>query len=174
ERAGELAREEGATPFVVLVAVFFTLLHRYSGLDDLVIGSPDPNRRHDAVSSVIGFFVNMMVLRGDVSGDPTFRELVQRVKRVALDAHADGDLPVNKLVDAVHPTRDPARSPIFQIVFTRQIAGTPTGLPGLVTSEEAVRVGTSRFDMSWNVSETTVPGTDALLGIEFNTDLFDG
>src|SRR5262249_55944881 len=122
ERAGELAREEGATPFVVLVAVFFTLLHRYSGLDALVFGSPDANPRHHSLSSVIGFFVNMMVLRGDVSGDPTFRELVQRVKRVALDAHAHGDLPFNKLVDAVHPTRDPARSPIFQIVFTRQIA----------------------------------------------------
>jgi amino acid adenylation domain-containing protein len=174
EQARELAREEGTTPFDVLVAAFFTLLHRYSGLEDLVIGSPDANRRHDAVSSVIGFFVNMMVLRGDVSGDPTFRELVQRVKRVALDAHAHGDLPFNKLVDAVNPTRDPSRSPIFQIVFTLQNASTTTGLPGLVTSEEVVRVGTSRFDMSWNVLEPTVPGADALLGIEFNTDLFDG
>src|SRR5262249_60495398 len=69
---------------------------------------------------------------------------------------------------------DPSRSPIFQIVFTRQNAGTTTGLPGLVTSEEAVRVGTSRFDMSWTLVEPTDPGTDALLGIEFNTDLFDG
>ncbi len=192
ERARELAREEGTTPFVVLVAAFFTLLHRYCGLDDLVIGSPDANRRHDAVSSMFGFFVNMMVLRGDVSGDPTFRELVQRVRRVALDAHAHGDLPFNKLVDAVNPTRDPARSPVFQIVFAQQDAGTTTGLPGLVTSEEAVRVGTSRFDMSWNVQGATAPGADALLGIdgllgtdallgidgllgiEFNTDLFDG
>lgn len=174
ERARDLAREEGTTPFDVLVAAFFALLHRYSGLEDLVIGSPDANRQHDAVSSVIGLFVNMMVLRGDVSGDPTFRELVQRVKRVASDARAHGALPFNKLVDAMNPTRDPSRSPIFQIVFTLQSAGTAIGLPGLVTSEEVVRVGTSRFDMSWNLVEPTVPGADALLGIEFNTDLFDG
>lgn len=173
ERARELSKVEGTTLFDVLVAAFFTLLHRYCGLEDLVIGSPDANRRHDTVSSVIGFFVNMMVLRGDVSGDPTFRELVQRVKRVALDAHTHGDLPFNKLVDAVNPSRDPSRSPVFQIVFTLQDGGTTNGLPGLVTSQEAVRVGTSRFDMSWNLMEPTVPGADAALGIEFNTDLFD-
>ncbi|MGH3875552.1 MAG: non-ribosomal peptide synthetase [Actinophytocola sp.] len=173
-RAGELARAEGATRFDVLVAAFFTLLHRYSGLEDLVIGSPDANRRHDTLSSVIGFFVDMMVLRGDVSGDPTFRELVKRVKLVAADAHAHGDLPFDKLVDAVQPTRDPSRSPIFQIVFARQQAGAATDLPGLVTSTEVVRVGVSRFDMSWNLVEPTVPGADARLDIEFNTDLFDG
>ena len=174
ERAGELAREEGATPFDVLVAAFFTLLHRYSGLEDLVIGSPDANRRYDAVSPVIGLFADMMVLRGDVSGDPTFRELVRRVKGVTSDAHAHGDLPFGKLVDAVDPTRDPSRSPVFQIVFSLQDADAATGLPGLVTSQEAVRGGTSRFDMSWNLVEPAVPGTDARLGIEFNTDLFDG
>lgn len=174
ERARKLAREEGTTSFDVLVAAFFTLLHRYSGLEDLVIGSPDANRRHDAVSSVIGFFVNMLVLRGDVSGDPTFRELVQRVKRVASDAHAHGDLPFDKLVDAVDPADDPSRSPLFQIVFTLRNAGTATGLPGLVTSEEVVRTGVSRFDMTWNLVEPAVPGAGAVLGIEFNTDLFDG
>ncbi|MDQ3821662.1 MAG: amino acid adenylation domain-containing protein [Actinomycetota bacterium] len=173
EQARELAREEGATLFDVLVAAFFTLLHRYSGQEDLVIGSPDANRRHDAVSPVIGFFVNMRVLRGDVSGDPTFRELVRRVGRVVSDAHAHGDLPFNKLVDVVNPTRDASRSPIFQIVFTLQSASSATGLPGLVTSDEVVRVGTSRFDMSWSLVEPTVPGDDARLGVEFNTDLFD-
>ena len=174
ERARELARQEDTTPFDVLVAAFFTLLQRYCGLEDLVIGSPEANRRHAVVSPVIGLFVNMMVLRGDVSGDPTFRELVQRVKRVASEAHAHGDLPFNKLVDAVNPARDPSRSPIFQIVFTLQNMGTTTSLPGLATSQEAVQVGTSRFDMSWNLMESTVPGADATLGIEFNTDLFDG
>ncbi|HEX6359004.1 amino acid adenylation domain-containing protein [Actinophytocola sp.] len=169
-RAGELARQEGTTPFDVLLAAFFTLLHRYSGLEDLVIGSPEENRRHDTVSSVIGFFVNMVVLRGDVSGDPTFRELVRRVGRVVSDAHAHGDLPFTKLVDAVHPTR----SPLFQIVFSTRAPATTTGLPGLETSEEVVRVGTSRFDMSWNVVAPTVPGADALLSIEFATALFDG
>jgi amino acid adenylation domain-containing protein len=174
ERARELAREEGATLSAVLAAAFFTLLHRYCGLEDLVIGSPDANRRHDAVSSVIGSFDTMMVLRGDASGDPAFRELVQRVERVALDARAHGDLPFSKLLDAVNPIHDPSRSPIFQIVFTSRNAGTATGLPGLVTSQEAVVTGTSLFDMSWNLAEPTVPGADALLRIEFNTNLFDG
>jgi amino acid adenylation domain-containing protein len=173
ERAGELAREEGATPFDVLLAAFFTLLHRYSGLEDLVIGSVDADRRHAAVSSVIGPFANMTVLRGDVSGDPTFRGLVQRVRQVVLDAQAHGDLPFGKLVEAVHPARDPARAPIFQIVFSQQNAGTATGLPGLLTSEQAVGAGTSRFDMSWNVRGATVPGAGGRLDIEFNTDLFD-
>lgn len=177
ERARELAREEDATPFDVLAAAFFTLLHRYSGLEDLVIGSPNANRRYEAVSSVIGFFINMMVLRGDVSGDPSFRELVKRVKRVTLDARVHGDLPFSKLVDAVNPARDPSRSPVFQIVFAQQATGTAsaaTGLPGLVTSDEDVVVGISRFDMSWNLREAAVPGADGRLDIEFNTDLFDG
>ena len=173
ERARELAREEDAPLFAVLVAAFFTLLHRYCGLDDLVIGSPDANRRHDSVSSVIGPFGTMMVLRGDVSGDPTFRELVQRVKRVVLDGRAHADLSFAMVADAVDPVRDPTRSPVFQIVFSQQDAGTVTGLPGLVTSEEAVLAGTSRFDMTWNVRGATEPGADGRLDVEFNTDLFD-
>ncbi|MFI7013094.1 amino acid adenylation domain-containing protein [Streptomyces sp. NPDC050164] len=173
KRAGELAREEGASPFDVLVAAFFTLLHRYCGLDDLVIGSPDANRRHDAVSSVIGLFTDMRVLRADVSGDPTFRELVQRVRRVSSEACEQGGLPFDKLVDAVDPVVDPSRSPVFQIVFGVENAATTTGLPGIATSQEAVRTGTSRFDMSWNLTEQAAPGADARLAIEFNTDLFD-
>ncbi|MBN1171174.1 MAG: amino acid adenylation domain-containing protein [Micromonosporaceae bacterium] len=172
-QANDLAREVCATPFVVLVAAFFTLLHRYSGLDDLVIGSPDANRRHESVSWMIGCFASMAVLRGDVSGDPTFRELVGRVKHVVRDAHAHDDLPFDKLIDAVDPPSDPSRSPIFQIVFTQQDADPPTGLPGLVTSEEQVSLGVSRFDMSWNVRAATVPGADGRLEIEYNTDLFD-
>lgn len=174
DRARELAQEEGASPFVVFIAVLFALLHRYCGMDDLMIGSPNANRPHDSVSSMIGSFVNMIVLRADLSGDPTFRELVQRVKRVAWEANAHGDLPFTMLVDAVEPIRDPSRSPLFQIVFALQNAGTAIDLPGLVASQEVVRVGTSRFDMSWNMVEPTVPGTDGRLDIEFNTDLFDG
>ncbi|MET8249446.1 amino acid adenylation domain-containing protein [Streptomyces sp. NPDC005202] len=173
ERAGELARQEGASPFDVLVAAFFTLLHRYSGLDDLVIGSPDANRRHDAVSSVIGLFTDMRVLRADVSGDPTFRELVQRVRRVSSEASERSGLPFDKLVDAVNPVVDPSRSPIFQIAFGVENADITTGLPGITTSHEDVRTGTSRFDMSWNLVEQAAPGVDALLAIEFNTNLFD-
>ncbi|MFI8962666.1 amino acid adenylation domain-containing protein [Streptomyces sp. NPDC053493] len=174
ERARELAREEGVSPFDVLVAAFFTFLHRYSGLDDLVIGSPDESRSHDAVSSVIGPFTRLTALRADLSGDPSFRELVRRVARVTSEARAHGELPFDRLVDAVDPTRDPSRSPLFQISFALRKEGAAAGLPGLVTSTETVRTGASRFDMSWNVVEPADPGADALLGIEFDTDLFDG
>lgn len=174
ERSRELAKEEEATPSDVLSAAFFVLLHRYCGLEDLVIGSPDRNRRYEAVSSVIGSFGTLMALRGDVTGDPSFRELIRRVRRVASDARSHGDLPFGKLVDAVNPVRDQSRSPIFQIVFGLRNAGTAVDLPGLVTSEEAVRAGASPFDMTWNLAEPTVPGADGVLSVEFNIDLFDG
>lgn len=173
ERAWKLAREEGASRYDVLVAAFFTLLHRYSGLTDLVIGSPQERRRHEALSSAVGQFTDMRVLRADVSGDPTFRELVRRVKRASGEADAHGGLPFGKLVDAVDPARDPSRSPVFQIVFDVQDAATTPALPGIATSRERVRPGTSLFDMSWQLTEQTAPGADASLAIEFATDLFD-
>ncbi|MGW1978988.1 non-ribosomal peptide synthetase [Streptomyces sp. NPDC001889] len=174
ERAGELAREEGADPSDVLLAAFLTLLHRYSGLDDLVIGTPDAGRRHDSVSSVIGCFAQMTVVRGDVSGDPTFRELVRRVSRATREAHAHGSLPFDKLLDAVDPPRDPARPPVFPVVFAaRRDAGTTAGLPGLVATEEPVPSATSRFDMSWDLVERPGDGSGARLTVEFDTGLFD-
>ena len=173
DQAGKLAREEGVTPGDVLLAAFFPLLHRYTGLDDLVIGSPETSRQHESLSSVVGQFTDLKVLRVGVSGDVTFRELVQRVKRVSDEASEHSGLPFGKLVDAVNPACDPSRSPIFQIVFDVQDAGTTTSMPSIVTSREAVQPGASRFDMSWHLTEQTAPGDDAPLGIEFNTDLFD-
>jgi amino acid adenylation domain-containing protein len=173
DQAGKLAREEGVTPGDVLLAAFFPLLHRYSGLDDLVIGSPEASRRHESLSSVVGQFTDMRVLRVDVSGDLTFRELIQRVKRVSGEASEHGGLPFDKLVHTVDPARDPSRSPIFRIVFNVQDADTRAGMPGIVTSREAVQPGASRFDMSWHLTEQAAPGDDAPLGIEFNADLFD-
>lgn len=166
----ELAREEGVTPFVVYVAAFFAFLQRCTGLDDLVIGSPNANRRHSSVESVLGFFINMMALRADLSGDLTYRELVRRLKPVVQDALAHGDLPFGKVVEAVQPPRDPSRSPIFQIVFALQNVSGPVKLPGMSVSSIGVRPGTSRFDMSWNLFEA---GEGARVGIEYNTDLFD-
>ncbi|MFD0371242.1 amino acid adenylation domain-containing protein [Streptomyces sp. NPDC127114] len=174
ERARTLAREEGTTPYDVLLAAFFTLLHRYSGLDDLVIGSPDANRRHASVAPVIGPFADTTVLRGDVSGDPAFRELVRRVGRVVSEAHEHGGLPFAELVRAVDPAHDPSRPPLFQIVFAARDADAPTELPGLTTTREDVATDTSRHDMSWTLVEPAVPGTDAVLHIAFNTHLFDG
>ncbi|MFR9754996.1 non-ribosomal peptide synthetase [Streptomyces sp. TR06-5] len=173
EQARQLAREENATPFDVLLAVFFTFLNRYCGLEDLVIGSPDANRRHDAVASVIGSFATMAVLRGDLSGDPTFRESVQRVKRMVADAHTHADLPFDKLVEAVDPPRDPSRPPLFQIAFALRNGGAAPDMPGLVASQEVLRSDTSALDMTWNVVEPTAPRDGTMLRIEFNSDLFD-
>ena len=172
DRARELARQEGASPFDVLLAAFFTLLHRYSGLDDLVIGSPDANRRQDAVSSVVGLFTDLRVLRAI---SPATRPSASwsggssacRPRRRA------GGLPLDKLVDAADPPWTRHARPVFQIVFGAEHASPGTGLPGIVTSREDVPTGTSRFDMSWSLAEQTAPGTDAVLRIEFNTDLFD-
>jgi amino acid adenylation domain-containing protein len=167
----EVAKQEGVTPFVGYLAAFFVFLKRCTGIDDLVIGSPNANRRHSSTESVLGFFINMMVLRADLSGDLTYRELVRRLKPVAQDALAHGDLPFGKLVEAVQPPRDPSRSPVFQIVFALQNVGAPVRLPGLAVSSTGMRPGTSRFDMSWNLIDRNDGGSQ--IGIEYNSDLFD-
>lgn len=149
ERAGQLAQEEDATPADVCAAAFLALLRRYCGLDDLVIGSPDPNRRFDSVSSVIGPFATVRPLRVDVSGDPAFRELVRRVSRSACDA-----------LDAPPPAE-----PAFPVTFGAQDPVT-TGFPGLVASEEDVPAGDSRFDMSWSVRGRR-------LRVSYDAGLFD-
>lgn len=178
-RAAELARAEGASTRDVLLAAFLTLLHRYSGLDDLVIGSPDANRRLDTVSSMVGLLTDIRVLRADLSGDPTFRELVQRVRRESAEARERAGLPLDKLVDAAEPVLDPSRSPVFQITFGVEDAVPTTRLPGLDTSHEDLPPDSSRFDMSWTVVQRSAPDAEAEaeaeaeLRIEFNTDLFD-
>lgn len=176
ERAGELARQADAQPYDVLVAAFCTLLHRYSGLDDLVIGSPDENRRHDTVSSAVGRFTDLRVLRADLSGDPTFRELVQRIARASAEAGDHSSLPFGKLVEAVDPVVDPSRSPVFQIAFGTadpDATATTAALRGIRTSYEEIPTTTSSLDMTWSLVRPAEPGTDAALSIEFNTDLFD-
>ncbi len=165
-----LAKEEGITPFTVYAAAYFAWLQRCSGSDDLVIAAPNANRRYSSVEPVIGYFIGMMVLRADLSGNPTFRELVNRIKPVVLDAVAHSDLPFGKLVDAVNPPRDPSRSPIFQVTFALQNVGAALKLPDVTLEYQLPNIVTSRLDMSWTVAELQ---NEAMLGIEFNTDLFD-
>ena len=104
-----LSRQEGATLFMTLLAAFQALLHRYTGQDDIVVGTPIAGRNRSEVEGLIGFFVNTLVLRGDLSGDPSFRELLRRVKQVALEAYAHQDVPFEQLVEALQPDRDPSR-----------------------------------------------------------------
>ncbi|GAB1823634.1 non-ribosomal peptide synthetase [Herbidospora sp. RD11066] len=147
----DLAHEEGVDPADVLTAAFFALLRRYCGQDDLVIGFPAPNRRHDL--PVIGSFASTVPLRVDVSGDPTFRELVGRVAQAAADACTHGD--------------EPFEAPDLPIAFGCGAEGATIGFPGLLTSEEDVLTADPRFDLSWSVQGRR-------LRISYDTGLFDG
>ena len=116
----DLGRREGTTPFMTLLAAFQTLLHRLGGGDDIAVGSPIANRTRAEVEGLIGYFVNMLVLRGDFAGRPTFRDLLARTRETALGAFEHQDLPFDRLVEALHPERDLSRSPLFQAMFVLQ------------------------------------------------------
>lgn len=171
-RAAEaLSQQEGVTLFMLLLAAFQTLLHRYSSQEDIVIGSPIANRNRSEIEELIGFFANMLVLRTDFSGNPSFRELLKRVREVALSAYEHQDLPFEKLVEEMQPERDLSRSPLFQVVFALQNAPMPAlNLPNLTLSSFPIDKGTAAYDI--NMAMWQAEG--ALHGrIEYNTDLFE-
>jgi amino acid adenylation domain-containing protein len=166
-----LSQGEGVTLFMTLLAGFQTLLSRYSNQEDIVVGSPIANRKHTQIEPLIGFFVNTLALRTDLSGDPTFRQLLARVKETALQAYAHQDIPFEKLVEELQPERSLSHNPIFQVMFALQNAPLQTmPLPGLQLERVPVYPGTSMFDMSWFVIE--VAG-GLVVRAEYNTDLFD-
>ncbi|MEP7122426.1 MAG: non-ribosomal peptide synthase/polyketide synthase [Byssovorax sp.] len=169
----DLSRREGATLFMTLLAGFEALLYRLTGQSDLLIGTPIANRGRAETEGLIGFFLNTLVLRTDLSGDPPFRELVGRVREAALGAYAHQDMPFERLVQEIEPERDPSRSPLFQVMFTLQNAAEPLTLPGLVLQRGVVPNATAKFDLSLALGES--PESPGLVGsFEFSTDLFDG
>ncbi|MEG4422578.1 MULTISPECIES: amino acid adenylation domain-containing protein [unclassified Microcoleus] len=149
-----LSQREGVTLFMTMLAAFKTLLYHYAQQEDIVVGSPIANRNRSEIEGLIGFFVNSLVLRTDLSGNPTFRELLNRVKEVALGAYAHQDLPFEKLVEELHPDRALNQNPLFQVAFALQNApGNQLELPELTLSPQQLDVGTARFDLEFHLWE---------------------
>jgi amino acid adenylation domain-containing protein len=168
----QFAQQSGSTMFMLSFAVFTVLLNKYAREDDIVVGTPISGRQHTELEGLIGFFLNTLALRIDASGDPSFNELLKRVKRTSLDAYAHQDLPFEKLVEELQPERDMSHTPVFQHMFIWQESSDANlTLPGL-TTEPAVLIShdTAKFDLTLAVSNTP-EGIEA--GFEYNTDLFD-
>ena len=167
----DLSRRHGATLFMTLLAAFQTLLYRYSGQKDFAVGTPVAGRTSAEVEGLIGFFVNTLVMRSDLSGRPTFLELLARVRETALEAYAHQDLPFEKLVDAMQPERSLSHTPLFQVALVFQNAPREQfDLSGLKFDRIAAESGTSKFDLMMFATERA----DSLnLAVEYNTDLFD-
>jgi amino acid adenylation domain-containing protein len=167
----ELSRREGVTLFMTLLAGFQALLARYTGERDICVGTPIANRTRVEVEGLIGFVINTLVLRTDLSGDPTFRELLRRVRQVALGAYAHQDLPFERLVDELQPERALSRNPLFQVMFVFQNGREqPLQLPGLTLSPVMPESTTSKFDLT--VTVTPQPESFAMTA-EYSADLFD-
>jgi len=166
-----LSQQENVTLFMTLLAAFKTLLHRYTSQDEILIGSVIANRNRIESEPLIGFFVNTLVLRTNFGGNPTFRELLERVREVMLGAYAHQDLPFEYLLEKLQPERDLSRNPLFEVTFALQ--NTPAEkleLPGLTLKSLALESRTAKFDLSLDMFETS----SGLSGVfEYNTDLFD-
>ena len=166
-----LSRESDTTLFMTLYGAFATLLYRYSGQADILIGSPIANRNHSEIENLIGFFVNTLVLRTDFADNPSFKDLLARVKETTLQAYKHQNVPFEKIVDALQPQRSLSHSPLFQVFFVLQNAPkSKLELPGVTWNKLEIKNTTTKFDLSLSLTETEA----GLLGEwEYNTDLFD-
>jgi len=172
----QLARTTGTTVSMVLQAGLAALLTRLGAGTDVPIGSPIAGRTDEALKDLVGFFVNTWVLRADTSGDPSFEELVARVRESSLAAYEHQDIPFEHLVEILNPARSTAHHPLFQVSLALQNNAQPAfALDGLSVSHEPVLLGTSRFDLFLSVTERyEADGTGRLTGVaEYATDLFD-
>ncbi|HVR98703.1 MAG TPA: amino acid adenylation domain-containing protein, partial [Thermoanaerobaculia bacterium] len=170
-RIEDLSRREGSTLFMTLLAAFQTLLARYSGQDDLAVGSPVAGRNRVETEGLIGFFVNTLILRGDLSGVPTFREVLGRARETALAAYLHQDVPFERLVDDLAPERSLAQTPLFQVMFELQNVPVETlDLEGVRLRPFGEAAATAKFDLTLALEEN-----DGGLGgtMEYATDLFD-
>jgi surfactin family lipopeptide synthetase A len=164
-----LSRREGVTLFMTLIAAFQTLLYRYTGQDDILLGTETGGRKHSAVEPLIGFFLHTLVLRTDLSGNPPFREVLRRVREVTLGAYAHDDVPFEYVVKEVQPKQDPSRHPLFQVMFRLGPRLAPLDC-GWIAHPAHVDPGVSKFDMTLDLYDTE---EGMMCRLEYNTDLFD-
>lgn len=172
----ELARKNGASLFMVLQAGLTALLTRLGAGDDIPLGSPVAGRNDDALGELIGLFINTLVLRTDTSGDPSFRELVDRVRKVNINAYENQDLPFERLVEVLNPVRSRSKHPLFQIMLALQNTPDPNlDLAGMESDLSIRSVGSAKFDLTLEFRENVDKGgkPDGLDGfLEYSTDLF--
>ena len=167
----DLSRREGATLFMTLLAAFQTLLCRYTGQTDVAVGTPIANRNRKEIEGLIGFFVNSLVMRSDLSGNPTFRELIGRVREVSLGAFAHQDMPFEKLVEALNPARDLNRNPLFQVLFAVQnVSIGALTMPDLTVELQPLEPLTARFELELHVRDL---GDRLRVTLYYRRDLFE-
>ncbi|MEH2112708.1 non-ribosomal peptide synthetase [Nostoc sp.] len=171
EALRQLSQQADTTLFMSLLAAFNILLYRYTDQEDILIGSPIANRNRAELEGMLGLFVNTLILRNNLSGNPSFRELLHRVREVTLDAYAHQDLPFEMLVEELHPERDLSRNPLYEVMFVLQ--NTPTTVQevsGLTLHTLEFDNGTAQLDIFLSMSESQEGLTGCL---EYNTDIFD-
>ncbi len=171
DRVKRTASRQAVTQFVLLEAAFDVLLQRYSGLDDIIVGTANANRQQQELEQMVGFFMNTLPLRFDLSGDPRFSDLLKQVREVSLEAFANQAVPFENLVEALRPARDTSHSAIFQVMFILQ--NMPFGdsnLPGLRTSMLPLDNRTAKYDLSLYIWED--PKAGPTCSFEYNIDLF--
>ena len=165
------AEQEGATLYMILLAAFKVLLFKYTGQEDIIIGSPVANRNRSELEPLIGFFTNNLVIRTAFNGNSSFRELLRNVRNVTLEAYSNQDVPFEKIVEELNLERDMSRNPLFQMFFSLQ--DTPVrsaSLSGMSISSIDIEGDTARFDLSVDINDS---GSGLEVNFEFNTDLFD-
>lgn len=166
-----LNQELNTTMFMSMMAAYQVLLSRFSGQNDILVGTPIANRTRNETKGLIGFFLNTLVLRGDLSANLSFTEFASQVREKALSAYANQDLPFEKLVDELHPDRDTSHNPVFQVMFVHQKSALEMiELPGLIVEDVPVDIGVSKFDITMFAQES---GGQLSVGLEYNTDLFE-
>ena len=166
-----LGRRQGATVFMTLLAAFEVLLHRYSGQQEILLGTNVAARERSEIEGLIGFFLNVLVLRADLSGNPNFTELLERVREVTLGAYAHQDLPFEKLVEALKPGRERGRQPLFQVKIDYQnVPAEILSLPGLVLTPFELDEGPVHSEMTLSIFDS---GPDLQITFEYNRDLWN-